>query len=198
VCQLSIYNSFPFIRTTIANNRHFYVPRPSFLFALGSPLRQSRKTLHEWKDNSVLAKPIAACTLEQFPSYSNRKCKQEAQLSLTNRAVLVCKVVEVWQDFLSEYVDKKFSYICYRRLIRHGWIYYGSKNCVIYNSYMCNLQQLKNRRFYVPQPTFLFPLETPLRLSRNMLHGWKDNSMFAKPLAAFTYLSSIVCKLYDV
>jgi len=34
---------------------------------------------------------------------------QEAQLSLTNRAMLVCKVVEVWQDFLSEYVDKKFT-----------------------------------------------------------------------------------------
>ena len=33
------------------------------------------------------------------------------QLSLTNRAMLVCKVVEVWQDFLSEYVDKKFTYI---------------------------------------------------------------------------------------
>jgi len=35
---------------------------------------------------------------------------QEAQLSLTNRAMLVCKVVEVWQDFLSEYVDKKFTH----------------------------------------------------------------------------------------
>jgi len=32
------------------------------LFALGTPLWQSRKTLHEWKDNSVLAKPLAACT----------------------------------------------------------------------------------------------------------------------------------------
>jgi len=31
--------------------------------------------------------------------------------------MLVCKVVEVWQDFLSEYVDKKFTYICYRWLI---------------------------------------------------------------------------------
>ena len=49
----------------------------------------------------------------------------------------------------------------------------------------------KNRRFRVPQPTFLFPLETPLRLSRNMLHGWKDNSILAKPFAACTYLSSI-------
>ena len=27
-------------------------------------------------------------------------------------------------------------------------------------------QVQKNRRFHVPQPTFLFPLETPLRLSR--------------------------------
>ena len=37
----------------------------------------------------------------------------------------------------------------------------------------------------------------PLRLWRNMLHGWKDNSMLAKPLAACTYLYSIVSELYD-
>jgi len=54
----------------------------------------------------------------------------------------------------------------------------------------------KNRRLHVLQPTFLFPLK-PLRLSRNMYHGWKDNSMLAKPLAACTYLSSIVSELYD-
>ena len=43
-------------------------------------------------------------------------------------------------------------------------------------------QCIKNARcrFYVPQPTFLFPLETPLQQSRNMLHGWKDNSMLPK------------------
>ena len=33
----------------------------------------------------------------------------------------------------------------------------------------------------VPPLTFLFPLETPLRLSRNMLHGSKDNLMLATP-----------------
>jgi len=37
------------------------------------------------------------------------KAIQEAQLLLTNRATLFCKVVEVLQDFLSEYVDKKFT-----------------------------------------------------------------------------------------
>jgi len=35
VCQLSIYNSFPVIRTIIAKNRHFYVPRPSFFVCPG-------------------------------------------------------------------------------------------------------------------------------------------------------------------
>ena len=45
--------------------------------------------------------------------------------------------------------------------------------------------------------TFLFPVETPLRLSRNTLHGWKDNSMLAKRLAACTYLSWIFSELYD-
>ena len=32
------------------------------MFALGTPLWQSRKTLHEWKDNSLLAKNLAAWT----------------------------------------------------------------------------------------------------------------------------------------
>ena len=40
----------------------FTYPGLHFLFVLGTPLWQSRKTLHEWKDNSVLAKPLAACT----------------------------------------------------------------------------------------------------------------------------------------
>jgi len=68
----------------------------------------------------------------------------------------------------------------------------------IFNSFpVIRTASAKKCRFHVPQPTFLFPLETPLRLSRNMLHGWKNNSMLAKPLALCTYLSSIVSELYD-
>jgi len=55
----------------------------------------------------------------------------------------------------------------------------------------------KNRRFHVPQPTFLFPRETPLRISRNMLQRWKGNSMLAKPLAACTHLSSTISQLFE-
>jgi len=46
--------------------------------------------------------------------------------------------------------------------------------------------------------TFLFPLETPLRLSRNMFNGWKDSSMLAKPLAACTHLFSTVSQLFEL
>ena len=69
---------------------------------------------------------------------------------------------------------------------------------LLWQQKLCNLQQLKNRSFHVLQPTFSFLLETLLRLSRNMLHGWKDNSILAKPLAACTYLSSIVFELYTM
>jgi len=52
----------------------------------------------------------------------------------------------------------------------------------IFNSFpVIRTASEKYRRFHVPQPTFSFPLETPLRLSRNMLHQWKDNSMLVKP-----------------
>ena len=67
----------------------------------------------------------------------------------------------------------------------------------IFNSFpIIRTASAKNRRFHVPQTTFSFPMETSLRLSRNVLHGWKDNSMLAKPLAAYTYLFSIVSELY--
>ena len=67
----------------------------------------------------------------------------------------------------------------------------------IFNSFPVIRTASANRRFHVPQPTFLFPLETPLRLSRSMLHGWKDNLILAKPIAVCTDLSSTVSELND-
>ena len=43
---------------------------------------------------------------------------------------------------------------------------------------------------------FVSPGDAPAIIT-HMLHGWKDNSMLAKPLAVVTYLSSIVSELYD-
>ena len=68
----------------------------------------------------------------------------------------------------------------------------------IFNSFpVIRTASAKHRRFHVPQPTFLFPLETAVRLSRNILHGSKANSVLAKLFEACTHLSSIVSELYD-
>ena len=135
MCQLSIYNSFSVIRNTIAKNRHFYVPRPSFFCVPWGP----------W----------------------GRPCGNHAKRCMNEKTIQ-----------------------CMPNPSQHVPIY-------IQQFPVIRTASAKNRSFDVPQPTFLFPLETPLRFSRNMLHGWKDNSMLVKPLAACTYLYSIVSELYD-
>ena len=117
VCQLSIYNSFPVIRTTIAKNSHFYLSRPSFFV-----------------------------------------CPGDAPVAITQDVAWIKRQFSSCQTPRSMYPS-------------------------IFNSFpvIRTASVKKNRSFHVRQPTFLFPLETPLRLSRNMFHGWKDNSMLAKP-----------------
>jgi len=127
----SIYNSFPVIRTTIAKNRHFYIPWPSFFV-----------------------------------------CPGDAPVAITQNVAWMKTQFSACQTPRSMYAS-------------------------IFNSFpVIRTASANNRRFHVPQSTFLFSLETLLRLSRNMLHGWKDNSMLAKSLVC-TYLSSIVSELYD-
>jgi len=73
-----------------------------------------------WKMHDIVLNYCGNFAETKGLAYLIRIVLQEAQLSLTNRAMLVRKDVEVcMQEFLSEYVDKKFTYICYRRLIRH-------------------------------------------------------------------------------
>jgi len=62
VCQLSICNSLPVIWATIAKNRHYYVPRPSFFVCPADPPcgNHAKRCMNE--DNSMLAKPLAECT----------------------------------------------------------------------------------------------------------------------------------------
>ena len=61
------YNSFPVIRTTIAKSRHFYVPRASKRCMNEKPI--------QCLPNPTQHVPIY---IQQFPSYSNHKCKKIA------------------------------------------------------------------------------------------------------------------------
>jgi len=79
VCQLSIYNSFPVIRTTIAKNRRF-LRTASFIFCLpwGRPCGNHTKRCVN--DKTIQCLPNLSqhvpIYLQHFPSYSNRKCKK--------------------------------------------------------------------------------------------------------------------------
>ena len=62
ILYLSIFHSFRVIRCLSQCVSPKISIFTTFLFPLETPLWQSRKTLHEWKDNLVLAKALAACT----------------------------------------------------------------------------------------------------------------------------------------
>jgi len=79
VCQLSIYNSFPVIRTTI--EKIIVVLRiPAFIFCLpwGRPCGNHAKRCMNEKTIQCLPNQSqhVPIYLQHFPSYSNRKCKK--------------------------------------------------------------------------------------------------------------------------
>ena len=58
----------------------------------------------------------------------------------------------------------------------------------IFNSFPVIRTASANRHFHVPQPIFLFPLETPLRLSRNYV-AWMERQFNACQTPRSMYLS---------
>ena len=120
---------------------------------------------------------LSSVYLQQFPSYSNHNCKKSS--FLRTPAFIFCLP---WGRPCGNHAKRCTNEKTIQCLPLAACTHLSS------TVYQLFERKCKNRRFHVPQPIFLFPLETPLRLSRSMLHGWKDISMLAKPLAACTYL----------
>jgi len=118
----------------------------------------------------VLAKPLAACT--HLPSTLSQLFEPQVRKSKNRYFYHIFVSAGDAPAIIMQYVawmERQFSP---RQTPR-------SMYPPICNSFpVISTASAKNRRFHVPQPTLLFHLETPLRLSRNMLHGWKDNSSF--------------------
>ena len=77
----SIFNSFPVIRTASAKNRRFYLPRPTFLFSMETPLQQSRNMLTDGKTIQCLSNPSqhVPIYLQQFSSYTMLKSMRKSK-----------------------------------------------------------------------------------------------------------------------
>ena len=141
-------------------NRHFYVPGLHFLFALETPLWQSRKTLHKWKDNiHCLPNPSqhVPIYLQQFPSYSNHKCKK-SPFSRTAAHIFVSPgdTPATITQYVA-WIRRQFSACQTPR----------SMYLSIFNSFWvirC-LSQCVGKKIAI-FTTFLFPLRTPLGQSR--------------------------------
>jgi len=182
---------FAVIRTTISKKSSF-LRTPAFIFCLpwerpcGNHAKRcmNEKTI-QCLPNSSQYVPIY---LQQFLSYSNRKCKI-SQFSRTAAHIFVSPgdAPAIITQHVA-WMERQFN------ACQTPCGMYSS----IFNSFsVIRTASAKYRSFHVPQPTFLFPLETPLRLSHNMLHGWKDNSMLVKLLAACVHLSLTVSQLFE-
>jgi len=98
----------------------------------------------------VLAKPFAACTHLSSTVFQ----LFEPQLQTRSSAIADKPLVEVWQDFLSKYVDKKFTYI----YATDGQLDMDES---IMAAKLCNLQQLKIAVFTYRSPHFVSTGDAP-------------------------------------
>ena len=137
----------------------FTYPGLHFLFALGTLLWQSRKTLHKRKDNSVLAKRLAACTyLSSTVSQLFEPQVQKSPFSRTAANIFVSPGDA--PAIITQYVtwmERQFN-VCQRS---------RSMYLSIFNSFRvirC-LNQCVSPKIAI-FTTFLFPLGTPLGQSR--------------------------------
>ena len=190
MCQLSIYNSFPVIRTTIAKNCHFYVPRPSFFVCPGdAPVAITQNVARMKRQFSACQTPRS-----MYPSILNSfsviRTASAKKCNLSRTAAHI---------FVSPGRPCDYHAICCMDCKTIQCLPNPSQHVPIYLQQFPSYSNRKCTKspFFTYRSPHLFPLEMPLRLSSNMLHGWKDNSMLAKLLVACTYLYSIVSELYD-
>ena len=149
-----IYNSFPAFIFLFALGTRLWQTK---MFALGTPLRQSRETLHEWKTIQCLPNPLqhVPIYLQQFPSYSNRKCKK-SQCTAAHIFVSPEDAPAIITQYVA-WMERQF-YACQTPRIMY---------LSIFNSFRvirC-LSQCVSPKIDI-FTTFWFPLWTPLKQSR--------------------------------
>jgi len=129
-----------------------FLRTPAFIFCLpwGRPCGNHAKRCMNEKTNQCLTNPLqhVPIYLQQFLSYSNRECKK-SPFSRTAAHIFVSPgdtPVTITQYVA--WMERQFN---------------ACQTPRSFNSFpVIRTASAKNRRFHVPQPTFLFPLETPL------------------------------------
>ena len=206
MCQLSIYNSFPVIRTATAKKSPFSrTAAHIFVSPEDAPAIMTQNVVSMERQFNAFQTP-RSMYLSIFNSFRVIRCLNQCVspkiaifttflFPLGTPGAITLNVVWTEIQFDAYKLSRSMCPSNYNRFWdRAIYCMYPS----VFKSFpVIQTATAKNRHFHVQQPTFLFPLKTPLRLWRKMLYRWKDNSMLSKLLAACTYLSSIVSELYD-
>ena len=170
-------------------NRSFHVPQPTFLFLLETPLRLSRnicctdgrqfnacqtpRSMYLSVFNSFrVIRCLSQCVTPKIAIFYILVSPGDAPGAITLNVVCMEREFDAYKLSRSTHLSSTISQLFELQVQKIAVFTYRSQHCC-------------------------FPWRRPVRLSRNMLHGWKDNSMLAKPIAACTYLPSIVSELYD-
>ena len=171
LCQLSIYNSFPVIRTTCKKSSFLRTPAFIFLFALGRPCGNHAKRCMNEKTIQCLPNPSqhVPIYIQQFTSYSNRKCKKTA-FSRTAAHIFVSP-----GDAPATSCMNGKSIQCLPNSLRHVPIYRQQ-----FPSYtmLTSMLKSKNRNFY---HIFVFPGDAPGAITLSVV--WMEREFDAYKLS---------------
>jgi len=152
------FNSFPVIRTAIAKKIAVFTYRsPHFSFPWRRPCDYHAICCMDGKTIQCLpnASQYVSIYLQQFPSYTMLKsmCKSKNRYFYhilvspgDATGAITLNIVRMEREFDAYKLSRSM---------------YPS---IFNNLPVIRTASAKNRRFHVLQPTFLFPLETPLRL----------------------------------
>jgi len=126
--------------------------------------------------------------LQQFPSYSNHNCKKSP--FLRTPAFIFCLP---WGRPCGNHAKRcmnEKTIQCLPNSSQHVPIYL--QQFPSYWNRKCKKSPFSRTAAHI----FVSPGDAPATITK-CVHGWKDNSMLVKRLAACTYLSWILSELYD-
>ena len=182
----------PFLRT----------PAFTFWFALETPLWQSRKTLHQWKDGLTTThttddwlRKRSACqtSLSMYPSIFNSfrviRCLNQCVIPKIAIFTTFCfPWGRPWSNHAKCCMDRK-RIRCLQIVSQHVPIYL--QQFPSYSNCKCKKAAFSCTAAHI----FVSPGDAPAIITQYV--AWMERQFNSKPLAACTYLSSIVSELYD-
>ena len=170
-------------------NRRFHVPQPTFFVSPGDAPATITQCCMDGKTIQCLPSP-RSMYLSVFNSFRVIRClSQCVSPKIAIFTTFLFPMGRPWGNRAKCCMDGK-RIRCLQIVSQHVPIYL--QQFPSYSNRDCKKSPFSRTAAHI----FVFPGDAPAIITQYVA-GWKVNSMLAKPLAACTYLSSVVSELYD-